>query len=169
MRKIVRRCDTLHPWTIQIDMLKEKLAEDLKAAMKSKDAVRLRTIRSLRAAMMEKEISERHDGEATLTEQQELSVVQKQAKQRRDSIEQFSSAGRQDLAEIEEAELEIIESYLPKQLSEDEIREIVVALIEESGASGMKDMGKIMGPAMQRVAGRADGKSVQALVRSLLS
>jgi uncharacterized protein YqeY len=150
-------------------MLQEKLAEDLKAAMRARDSARLRTIRSLRAAIMEKEISERQDGQATLTESDELAVVQKQAKQRRDAIEQFEQAGRDDLVAKEREELDIIEDYLPKQLDDDQIRTAVEQLIESMGATSMNDMGKVMGAAMGALRGKADGRRVQAIVRSLLT
>ena len=150
-------------------MLKEKLAEDLKAAMRAKDDVRRRTLRSLRAALLEKEIAERHGGEATLSEADELAVVQKQAKQRRDAIEQFKQAGRDDLVAKEQAELEVIEAYLPKQLEDDEIRTVLERIVAETGAASMRDMGKVMGKAMPQLRGRADGRRVQALARELLS
>lgn len=148
--------------------LKERLTQDLKDAMRNRDAVRLRTIRSLRAALLEKEIEERSGGEATLTEEQELAVLQKQAKQRRDAIEQYEQAGREDLAEKEREELAVITSYLPRPLSEEEIREVLLEIIRETGASSPRDMGKVMGPAMSRLRGRADGRTVQALARTLL-
>lgn len=150
-------------------MLKDRLGEDLKAAMRAKDEVRLRTIRSLRAALMEREIELRQGGTASLTEDQELAVVQKQAKQRRDAIEQFDAAERDDLARREREELAVIESYLPQQLSDDEIRSVVREVVAATGASSMKEMGKVMGPAMERLRGRADGRRVQEAVRALLS
>ncbi len=149
--------------------LKERLAEELKAAMRAKDAVRLRTIRSLRAALMEREIAERHGGEAVLTEEQELAVVQKQAKQRRDAIEQYEQAGREDLAAKEREELEVLKDYLPRQLDEDEVRTVVQRIIAETGASSLRDMGKVMGLAMKQLRGKADGRMVQAVARELLS
>jgi uncharacterized protein YqeY len=149
--------------------LKEKLAEDLKTAMRARDAVRLRTIRSLRAALMEREIAERHGGEAVLTEEQELAVVQKQAKQRRDAIEQYEQAGREDLAAKEREELEVLKDYLPRQLDEAEVRTVVQRIIAETGASSPRDMGKVMGLAMKQLRGKADGRMVQAVARELLS
>lgn len=150
-------------------MLKEQLADDLKAAMRAKDAVQLRTIRALRAALMEKEIEQRQGGSATLTEDQELAVLQKQAKQRRDAIEQYEDAGRDDLKEKEEAELAVIEDYLPSQLAEDEVREVVREVISRTGAESKADMGKVMGEAMGRLRGRADGSMVQRVAVELLS
>lgn len=150
-------------------MLKERLNEDLKAAMRARDEVRLRTIRSLRAALTEREIELRPGGTNELTEEQELAVVQKQAKQRRDAIEQYEAAGRDDLARREHEELAIIESYLPRQLGDDEIRTIVRDVIAETGASSARDMGKVMGAVMGRLRGRADGRRVQEITRALLA
>lgn len=150
-------------------MLKDRVAEDLKEAMRAKDKVRLRTLRSLRSALMEKEIGERQGGKATLSEDQELQVVQKEAKQRRDAIEQYEDADREDLAAKEREELEVLEEYLPRQLSSSEIREVVQDIIDETGASSMADMGQVMGPAMQRLRGQADGGEVQRIAREALS
>lgn len=149
--------------------LKAQLDADLKQAMRDKDPAKLRTIRSLRAALLEKEIGERHGGEATLTEGQTLDVLQKQAKQRRDSIAQYVDAGRDDLVAKEEEELAIIESYLPKQLGDDEIKAVLKEVIASTGAASAADLGKVMGPAMARLRGRADGKRINALARELLS
>jgi hypothetical protein len=150
-------------------MLKDRLADDLKAAMRSKDAVRLRTIRSLRAALMEKEIDLREGGSATLTDEQELAVVQKQAKQRRDSILQYEEAGRQDLSVKEQAELAVIEAYLPDQLSEEEVRDAVRQIVEEIGAGSKGDIGRVMGTAMGKLRGRAEGRMVQRIAMEILS
>ena len=150
-------------------MIVEKLQNDLKEAMKSKDAVRLRTIRSLRSAIMAKEIELRSGGTATISHEDAMAVLQKQAKQRRDSIEQFVSAGRDDLKQVEEDELAVIETYLPRQLSEEEVRKEVEAIAAEVGASGMSDMGKLMGQAMSRLKGQADGKLVQQAARDVLA
>ncbi len=148
--------------------LTERIDSDLKDAMKARDKVRVRTLRSLRAALLEKEIAERKGGEATLSEQQTLATLQKQAKQRRDSIEQFEEGGRNDLADAERKELEVIETYLPKQLGKDEIREVVERIIDRTGASSMGDMGKVMGPVMGELRGKADGKLVNEVVKELL-
>lgn len=147
----------------------EKLSEDLKAAMRAKDQVRLRTIRSLRAALMEKEIEERQGGEGSLSEEQELAVVQKQAKQRRDAIDQYEDADRKDLASKEREELDIIEEYLPRQLNDEEIRQAVQEVIDSTGASSRADMGKVMGASMQKLRGRAEGRKVQQIAQELLS
>ncbi len=150
-------------------MIVEKLQSDLKEAMKSKDAVRLRTIRSLRSAIMAKEIDMRSGGQASISQEDAMEVLQKQAKQRRDSIAQFIAAGRDDLTKTEEEELAVIESYLPKQLTEAEIQEVVKEIVASTGASGMQDMGKVMGQAMSRLKGVADGNFVQAAARELLT
>ena len=149
--------------------LKEKLTEDLKAAMRARDEARLRTIRALRAALMEREIAERKGGEATLTPEQELEVLQKEAKRRREAIEQFRAAGREDLVQKEEEELKIIEEYLPRQLSDDEIRAVLEEIIEAVGAQSVRDMGRVMKEAMARMRGQADGRRVSELARELLS
>ena len=149
--------------------MKETLSEALKEAMRSKDQVRLRTIRSLRAALQEKEIAEREGGKATLSEAQEVDVLQKQAKQRRDAISQYEAAGRTDLAEKEREELAVIEGYLPAQLTEDELRSTVHQIIVGVGASSPRDMGKVMGEAMKQLRGKADGRRVQAAVQEILA
>lgn len=150
-------------------MLTDSLNQDLKAAMLAKDRVRTRTIRSLRAALLEKEIELRVGGEAEVSDEAAIAVLQKQAKQRRDSIEQFEKADREDLAVSEREELVVIQSYLPKQLSEEEIRREVLEVIEETDASSMKDMGRVMGPVMSRLKGKADGRIVQTVVKESLS
>ena len=149
--------------------LKQQLDAHLKEAMRARDSVRLRTIRALRAALLDKEISERQGGEAELTEQQALAVLQKQAKQRRDSIAQFEQAGRDDLVAKEQEELDVIEAYLPKQMDDDAIRPILEEIIQQTGAESMRDMGKVMGQAMQKLRGKADGKRINVLVKELLS
>ena len=151
-----------------MDKLGDRLTADLKAAMRSKDEARLRTIRSIRAALMQKEIAERRGGVAQLSSEQELAVLRKEARQRHDAIEQFAAAGRDDLTSREREELAIIEEYLPEAATEDEIRAVVRRVIAESGASGLADLGKIMRPAIQALEGRADGSAVQRIVREEL-
>ncbi|MDX1585937.1 MAG: GatB/YqeY domain-containing protein, partial [Balneolaceae bacterium] len=114
--------------------LKDQIMADLKQAMKNKEQDKLRVLRSLKAKLLEKEISERKEGEASLSDEQTIEVLMKAAKQRRESIDQFKSGGRDDLVENEEMELEIIEDYLPKMLSEDEVRDVARQKIEELGA-----------------------------------
>ena len=149
--------------------LKEQLQVDLKDAMRAKDTVRLRTIRSLRAALMEREIELRQGGVAELTDDQAMAVLQKAAKQRRDAHSQYVEADRQDLAAIEAEELTVLDDYLPKQLSDAELLSAVQSVVSEAGATSMKDMGRVMGAAMNAVSGQADGKRVQAVVRQLLA
>lgn len=146
-------------------MLKDRLAADLTDAMRARDRVRLGTIRMIQTAIMEREKS----GAAAPTEADLVAIVTKQAKQRRDAIAQFTAAGRTDLAEIEVAELAVIEAYLPAQLSDDAIDAAVREIVAETGASSMQDLGRVMGPAMKRLAGQADGARVQAAVRRALS
>ncbi|ERT08774.1 yqey-like family protein [Lyngbya aestuarii BL J] len=148
--------------------LKDQISEEIKAAMKAKDKVRLEAVRSIKKVLIEKESEVKGKGQETLTPEQELEVLMQQAKQRRDSINQYQQAGREDLAEAEKAELVIIEEFLPQQLSDAEVAAIIDEVIAEVNASSPKDMGKVMGPVMQRLKGQADGKKVQELVtRSL--
>lgn len=149
--------------------LKERIGEDIKAAMKAKDKTRLETVRSIKKVILEKETSVRPSGQDALTEEQELEILTSLAKQRRDSVEQYKNAGRDDLAEQEAQELAIIEEYLPAQLSDEEIEAVVDGLITKTGASSPKDMGKVMGPAMKELKGKADGSKVQAIVKAKLS
>ncbi|MGK7960262.1 GatB/YqeY domain-containing protein [Crocosphaera sp.] len=148
--------------------LKEKLTEEIKQAMKAKDKIRLETIRSLKKVILEKEVEVRPKGQTELTPEQELEVLAQQAKQRRDSIEQYRQGGRDDLADKEAQELAIIETYLPRQLSTEEIEGIIEQIIESVGATSPKDMGKVMGPAMKELKGKADGKQVQEIVKAKL-
>lgn len=149
--------------------LKNQLLSDIKTAMKAKEADRLRVLRSLKAKLMEKEIAERKGGEASLSDEQAIEVLMKAAKQRRESIEQFEKGGREDLAESEKQELAIIEEYLPKMMSEDEVRSAVRKKIDELGASGMGDMGKVMGALMQDLKGKAEGSMISSVVKEELS
>jgi hypothetical protein len=149
--------------------LKDRIGEDIKAAMKSKEKVRLEAVRSIKKALLEKEVSLRPSGQTELTEAQEMEVLMQQAKQRRDSIEQYRQAGRVDLADQEAQELAILEAYLPKQLSDDELSKIIDEIIAEVGATSAKELGKVMGLAMPRVKGQADGKKIQELVKAKLS
>ncbi|ACF45779.1 MAG: GatB/YqeY domain-containing protein [Prosthecochloris sp.] len=149
--------------------LKERINTDLKEAMKSGEKNRLNAIRSIRAALLEKEVSIRVGGKAELTDEQELEVVISLAKKRKDSIQQYIDANRPELAETEKAELEILETYLPAQISHEEIEQTVMTIIAATGASSMKDMGKVMGAAMKELKGKADGGTVQEIVKSALS
>jgi len=149
--------------------LKEQVTEEIKNAMKAKDKLRLETLRSIKKAVLEKEVSVRPSGQEELTEAQEIELLVQLAKQRRDSIAQYEQAGRSDLAEQEAQELVILEEYLPKQLSDDEVAQIIDEIISQVGATSAKDMGKVMGPAMQQLKGKADGKKVQDIVKARLA
>lgn len=148
--------------------LKEQIGEDIKTAMKAKDTLRLQTVRGIKKAILDKEVELRPQGQDSLTPEQEIELLSQQAKQRRDSIEQFTNAGRDDLAAKESQELAIIETYLPEQVSDEEVAKIIDELIASSGATTMKDLGKVMGPAMKQLKGKADGKKIQELVKSRL-
>lgn len=126
-------------------------------------------LRSLKSKLQEKEISERKEGKATLSDEQVVEVLMKAAKQRKESIEQFQEGGRDDLVSKEQKELEIIESYLPEMLSEEEIRDIAKQKIEALGAENMSDMGKVMGALMNELKGKAEGGLVSKVVKEELS
>ena len=144
--------------------IEDRLTEDYKAAMKAGDSQRRDALRSVRAALKSALIDKREP----LTEEEALAVVTRQAKQRRESIEQFTLGGRDDLVEKEAADLKVIEAYLPQQMSREEIETLVSAAVDEVGATSMRDIGKIMKTVMPRTKGRADGKLVNEVVRSLL-
>src|SRR5690625_1486463 len=144
--------------------IKEKILEDIKEAMKARQADRLRVLRSLKARLMEKEISERKGGTATITDEQATEVLMKAAKQRKESIEQFEEGGREDLAAGERAELEVIEAYLPEMMDREEVREVVQKKIEELGASGMSDMGRVMGPLVNEIGRASCRERVEVMV-----
>lgn len=148
--------------------LKDQIGEDIKTAMKAKDKVRLETVRSIKKAILEKEVSVRPSGQTELTEAQEIEILVQLAKQRRDSIAQYEQAGRAELAAQESQELAILEEYLPKQLSDAEVEQAIAEIIAQVGATSAKDMGKVMGPAMQQLKGKADGQKVQAIVKAKL-
>ena len=149
--------------------LKDQITDDIKAAMKAKDKVRLVAVRAIKKAVLEKEVNVRAAGRTELSTAEEMEVLIQQAKQRRDSIAQYTQAQREDLAEQEAQELTIIEAYLPKQLTEAELKAVIEDIIDQVGATSTRDMGKVMGPAMQQLKGQADGKQVQALVKARLS
>jgi hypothetical protein len=148
--------------------LKARIDEDIKVAMKAKDKLRLETVRSIKKAILEKEVALRPKGQDSLNQEQEIELLAQQAKQRRDSIEQYQQAARQDLADKESQELAIIETYLPKQLSEEELNTVLAEIIASVGATSAKDLGKVMGTAMQQLKGKADGKKIQELVKKKL-
>lgn len=145
--------------------IKQRISDDVKNAMRSKDKERLATLRMITAAIKQKEVDERAD----LDDGRVLAVLDKMAKQHRDSIEQYQKAGRDDLVAKEASELEVVTSYLPEQLSEEEIRQIIKETIEATGASSMQDMGKLMGQLKPRLQGRADMGKVSGLIKQALS
>ncbi len=148
--------------------LKDRITEEIKAAMKSQDKLRLETLRSIKKVLLEKESTVRPSGQTELTEEQEIESLSQVAKQRRDSIEQYTNAKREDLAQKEAEELAIIETFLPAQMSDEEVESMIAQIIAQTGAASPKDMGKVMSAAMQQLKGKADGKKVQAIVKSKL-
>ncbi len=147
--------------------LQDKIDQDIKAAMLAKDSARLRGLRAIKAAIL---LAKTEKGPAeALTESTEIGVLQKLAKQRKESAEIYLQQRREDLYQIEMEELAVIEGFLPKQLAREEIEAIVKELIDETGATGPKDIGKIMGTANQRLAGKADGKTISEVAKSLLA
>jgi uncharacterized protein YqeY len=151
--------------------LMDTIAEDLKSAMKSRAQERLDTLRMARSKMLEAEVNLRAEmgRDYKLEDHEAIKVLASYAKQRRDSIESFRAAGREDLAAREEAELAIIQEYLPKQMSEDDVRRIAREAIAAAGAASPRDMGAVMKLVMPRVKGAADGKLVNRIVNELLS
>jgi uncharacterized protein YqeY len=145
--------------------LKEQITEDMKTAMRAKEAGKLGTIRLLLAEIKRKEVDERID----VTDAQTLAIVEKMIKQRKDSITQFEAGGRADLADIERAELVILAAYMPAGLSDEEVAAEVAAAVAASGAAGPQDMGKVMAIVKPKLAGRADMTVVSALVKKALS
>lgn len=142
-----------------------QLNEDMKTAMRAKDKESLTTIRMIKAAIQNEEISKGSE----LNSDEEIAIVSREKKQRLESLNEFEKAGRDDLVEKLNRELEIVDKYLPEQLSEDEVRDIVNETIDEVGAESMQDMGKVMSTIMPKVAGRADGGTINKLVREELS
>jgi uncharacterized protein YqeY len=158
-------CRPLGPKDMSTPSLKDRITEDMKAAMRAKDSARLGAIRFLQAAIKQKEVDER----VTPDDAAIVGVIEKLAKQRRDSISQFEQAGRADLADKEKAELALLQSYLPQQLTDDELHAVIKAAIAEVGAAGPQAMGKVMGVLKPRIAGRADPARASALVKQLLA
>lgn len=145
--------------------LKAQISEDMKTAMRAKDSARLGTIRLLQSAIKQREVDERIE----LTDADVISVIEKMLKQRRDSIAAFESANRADLADIEKFEVTVLQAYMPKQLSDDELNQIIIQVIADSGAAGAKDMGKVVGLVRPLVAGVADMGKVSGLIKSRLA
>lgn len=145
--------------------LKEILADDLKSAMKDKDTVRKNTVQMVRAAVLQIE----KDKKITLDDEGVLEVIAKQLKQRKDSLPDYEKSGREDLIAELKAEMEVLMKYLPEQLTEEELKVIVADAIKSTGASSMKDMGKIMSAVMPQTKGRADGKMINEIAKAMLS
>lgn len=145
----------------------EKVSEDIKAAMKARDKVRLETLRNIKKVFLEAKSA---PGAAdTLSDDAALKIIQKLAKQGRETARTYADNGRQDLADAEQAQVSVLEEYLPKPLTEAEIEAVVRDIISQTGASGMKDMGKVMGAASRQMAGKAEGGVISGIVRRLLS
>ncbi len=145
--------------------LESKIQEDMKAALKAGDRETLQTLRGLLAQIKDERIKKRPN---ELSEEDVLAVIQRAVKRRKESIELYKQGNRQDLVDKEQKEMEILQKYLPQQLSRDEIIAIVNQVIDQVGATSVKDLGKVMGPVMKQVKGRADGKDVQQIVRERL-
>jgi len=145
--------------------LKQRLTDDMKAAMKSGEKERLATIRLVNAAIKQREVDER----IVLDDAAVIAVLEKMLKQRRDSVSQYEAAGREDLASVERAEIVVIEAYLPAKMGEAEIAAEIAAAVAETGATGAADMGKLMGVLKPRLAGKADMGQVSALVKKALA
>jgi len=146
--------------------LQQKVMEDMKAAMRAKDAVALEALRAIKSAIL---LAQTESSSKDLSEKDELKILQKLVKQRRDSAQIFTEQNRADLAEPELNQAKIIEKFLPEQLSEEEITAIVKQVISDTGAASMSDMGKVMGVANAKIAGRADGKTISTIVKRELS
>ena len=146
--------------------LEERINQDLKEAMKAKDQAALRGIRAIKAAiLLEKTSGAKHE----ISNDLEMKIVQKLIKQRKDSLDIYQKQNREDLAQTEREEIEVIKQYLPKQLTREELRAEIKKVIDEIGASSIQDMGKVMGTASKKLAGKADGKTMSGIVRELLN
>lgn len=147
--------------------LEEKIMTDLKTAMLARDEKALRSLRAVKAAIIIAKTSEGSGG--VLKEEDEIKLLQKLVKQRKDSLEIFEKQNRPDLAQKEKEEIEIIEKFLPQQMSQEELKEVIAGIIKQTGASSPADMGKVMGAANKQLAGKADGKTIAAFVKDLLT
>ena len=147
--------------------LQQQLMQEMKAAMKAKDTVALESLRAIKSAILLAQTEKGAGGE--ISEADEVKLVQKLVKQRKDSAAIYTEQGREDLAAPELAQVEVISRFLPEQLSEEEIEKVVVQTIDAIGATGMKDMGRVMGMVTKELAGQADGKTISTIVRSKLS
>lgn len=146
--------------------LEDRVNQDLKTAMKAKDKAAMRGIRAIKSAIL---LAKTDESGQAITEEREIKMLQKLIKQRKDSLEIYVKQNREDLAKIEREEIEVIQKYLPEQLSETELEEKLSLIISQVGASSMRDMGKVMGLANKQFAGRADGKTISAIVKKILS
>lgn len=146
--------------------LNDKITADLKEAMKAKDQVALRAIRAIKASLL---LLKTDGSGEEITEDKEIKLLQKLVKQRKDSLEIYEKQNREDLAAIEREEIPIIEKYLPEAMSHEELKTAITKIVSDTGASSMKDMGKVMGMANAQFAGKADGKTIATLVKELLS
>jgi len=147
--------------------LKQQIEADIKKAMLAKDKDQLRALRGIKSLILLAETEKGNSGE--LSQDAEMKLLQKAAKQRQDSLEIYNEQGRDDLAAVESSELEVIRNYLPKQLSSEELKAEIEKIISNTGATTIKDMGKVMGIATRTLAGKADGKAISEVVKSLLS
>ncbi len=145
--------------------LKQQIMTQLKTAMKSKDKVALESLRAIKSELL---LFETSGNTAEITEEQELKIVQKLVKQRKDSAATYTEQGRSDLAEPELAQVAIIEQFLPEQLSEEAVIKVVTKIVAQTGAASMADMGKVMGMASKELAGKADGKTISEIVKGIL-
>jgi len=148
-------------------ILFDQISEDIKAAMKARDKVRLETLRNIKKVFLEAKTAP--GANDTLADADALKIIAKLAKQGKETAKTYSDAGRQDLADAELAQVEVLESYLPKQLSQEEIEAEVKRIIAEVGATSMKEMGKVMGSASKLLAGKADGRVISEIVKKLLA
>ena len=146
--------------------VQSQVMEQMKVAMKSKDTVALESLRALKSAFL---LANTSGGNVTLSEEDEIKIVQKLVKQRKDSAAIFQEQNRMDLAEPEVAQAKILEQFLPAQMGADELKATIETIINQTGASSMKDMGKVMGMASKQLAGKADGKAISSVVKQLLS
>ncbi len=146
--------------------LQKEVMEQIKTAMKAKDTVSLEALRALKSAFL---LANTSGANAELTESDEIKIVQKLVKQRKDSAALYLDQNRNDLAEPELAQAKVLEQFLPAQMNEDELKAVIAEIVSKSGANSMKDMGKVMGIASKQLAGKADGKTISAIVKNLLS
>ncbi|MAZ50719.1 MAG: glutamyl-tRNA amidotransferase [Flavobacteriaceae bacterium] len=145
----------------------DKISESIKIAMREKDSIKLESLRAIKSSLLLSQTEKGKKGE--ISESEEIQILQKLVKQRKDSAQIYKTQNRNELAELEISQSKYIEEFLPDQISEDELIKIIQSIINKSGASGMKDMGKVMGIASKELLGKADGKTISSLVRTLLN